>query len=39
MKCLEIRPSKLSGSVNIPPSKSMAHRALFCAFYQMEKPD
>lgn len=32
MKCLEIRPSKLSGSVNIPPSKSMAHRALFCAF-------
>ncbi len=32
MKCLEIRPSKLSGNINIPPSKSMAHRALFCAF-------
>lgn len=32
MKCLEIKPSKLSGVVNIPPSKSMAHRAIICAF-------
>lgn len=32
MKCLEIKPSKLSGIVNIPPSKSMAHRAIICAF-------
>ncbi|NLM10016.1 MAG: 3-phosphoshikimate 1-carboxyvinyltransferase [Clostridiaceae bacterium] len=32
MKCLEIRPSRLSGTVNIPPSKSMTHRAIMCAF-------
>jgi len=32
MKCLEIKPSKLSGEVNVPPSKSMAHRAIICAF-------
>ena len=32
MKCLEIKPSKLSGTVNVPPSKSMAHRAIICAF-------
>ncbi|AGC68284.1 3-phosphoshikimate 1-carboxyvinyltransferase AroA [Thermoclostridium stercorarium subsp. stercorarium DSM 8532] len=32
MKCLEIKPSKLAGEVNIPPSKSMAHRAIICAF-------
>lgn len=32
MKCLEIRPSKLSGEVSVPPSKSMAHRAIICAF-------
>lgn len=32
MKCLEIKPSGLSGEINVPPSKSMAHRALICAF-------
>ena len=26
-----IKPSKVSGSVKIPPSKSMAHRAIICA--------
>ncbi len=28
---IRIRPSVLSGSVNIPPSKSISHRALVCA--------
>ena len=39
MKCLEIRPSKLSGSVNIPPSKVWPIAHYFVPFYQMEKPD
>ncbi len=28
---IRIRPSLLNGSVNIPPSKSISHRALICA--------
>ena len=28
---LKIYPTKLKGEVNIPPSKSMAHRAIICA--------
>ncbi len=28
---IKIKPSKLSGNVVIPPSKSFAHRALICA--------
>lgn len=28
---LKIYPSKLEGSVEVPPSKSMAHRAIICA--------
>jgi 3-phosphoshikimate 1-carboxyvinyltransferase (EC 2.5.1.19) len=28
---LKIYPGKLSGEVKIPPSKSMAHRAVICA--------
>lgn len=28
---IEIRPSKLSGRIKAPPSKSMAHRLLICA--------
>lgn len=28
---IKIKPSKLSGEVTIPPSKSFAHRALICA--------
>ena len=28
---LEITPSKLSGKIRIPPSKSISHRALICA--------
>ena len=28
---LKIYPSKLKGEVKIPPSKSMAHRAIICA--------
>ncbi|NLO39533.1 MAG: 3-phosphoshikimate 1-carboxyvinyltransferase [Ruminiclostridium sp.] len=32
MKNLTIRPSRLSGTIHIPPSKSMAHRAVICAF-------
>ncbi|MBP7174747.1 MAG: 3-phosphoshikimate 1-carboxyvinyltransferase [Thermoclostridium sp.] len=32
MKNLTIRPSRLSGTIHIPPSKSMAHRAISCAF-------
>ena len=31
MKKVIITPSKLRGSVKIPPSKSMAHRAIICA--------
>ncbi len=31
MKTLTITPTKLKGTVNIPPSKSMAHRAIICA--------
>ena len=30
-KVMEIAPSKLSGAVKIPPSKSIAHRAIICA--------
>lgn len=32
MKNLTIKPSRLSGKVMVPPSKSMAHRAIICAF-------
>ncbi|NTW73143.1 MAG: 3-phosphoshikimate 1-carboxyvinyltransferase [Eubacteriaceae bacterium] len=31
MKVVEITPSTLMGTVNIPPSKSMSHRSIFCA--------
>lgn len=31
MKCVELTPTLLRGSVNIPPSKSLAHRAIICA--------
>ena len=31
MTSLRIKPGKLEGSVKIPPSKSMAHRAVICA--------
>ena len=31
MAVLKINPSKLKGEVKIPPSKSMAHRAIICA--------
>ena len=31
MADLKIYPSKLKGEVKIPPSKSMAHRAIICA--------
>lgn len=31
MKKVEVTPTVLRGSVNIPPSKSMSHRAIFCA--------
>lgn len=31
MANLKINPSKLNGEVKIPPSKSMAHRAIICA--------
>lgn len=32
MKCLTINPTDLKGRVFVPPSKSMAHRAIICAF-------
>lgn len=32
MKNITIKPSRLSGAIHIPPSKSMAHRAVICAF-------
>ena len=31
MRTLTITPQKLQGTVAIPPSKSMAHRAIICA--------
>ena len=31
MRSVKITPSKLKGSVTVPPSKSMAHRAILCA--------
>lgn len=31
MKNVKIKPSKLSGEINIPPSKSMSHRAIIAA--------
>jgi 3-phosphoshikimate 1-carboxyvinyltransferase len=32
MKDITIRPARLSGTIQVPPSKSMAHRAVICAF-------
>lgn len=31
MKCIELKPSKLKGFIEIPPSKSLGHRAIICA--------
>lgn len=31
MNCVKIFPKKLKGSINIPPSKSLAHRAIIAA--------
>ena len=31
MTRIKITPTKLKGTVAIPPSKSMAHRAILCA--------
>ncbi len=31
MNCTRIRPGKLKGTINIPPSKSLSHRAIICA--------
>lgn len=31
MDCIKIVPSNLSGVINIPPSKSLSHRAVICA--------
>lgn len=31
MKSIRITPSYLKGSINIPPSKSLSHRAIICA--------
>lgn len=31
MEEIKIKPNKLSGEIKIPPSKSMAHRAIICA--------
>lgn len=31
MKTVEINPNTLRGTINIPPSKSMSHRAIICA--------
>jgi 3-phosphoshikimate 1-carboxyvinyltransferase len=32
MRTVTIKPSELSGKILVPPSKSMAHRAIICAF-------
>ncbi len=31
MNCVKIIPSSLKGNINIPPSKSLSHRAIICA--------
>lgn len=31
MDCVKINPGKLKGTINIPPSKSLSHRAIICA--------
>ena len=31
MKSIKIKPSVLKGKVEIPPSKSLSHRAIICA--------
>ena len=31
MTAVKITPTKLSGVVQVPPSKSLAHRAIICA--------
>lgn len=31
MNCVKIEPNKLAGKINIPPSKSLSHRAIICA--------
>lgn len=31
MNCVKINPNKLEGEINIPPSKSLSHRAIICA--------
>ncbi|NLG87807.1 MAG: 3-phosphoshikimate 1-carboxyvinyltransferase [Clostridiaceae bacterium] len=32
MKTVTVKPSELSGKILVPPSKSMAHRSIICAF-------
>lgn len=34
MKTVLLKNSKPNGTVVVPPSKSAAHRALFCSFWQ-----
>ena len=31
MTAVKITPTKLKGKVQVPPSKSLAHRAIICA--------
>lgn len=31
VNCVKIEPNKLLGNINIPPSKSLSHRAIICA--------
>lgn len=37
MSKLKITPKKISGAVSVPPSKSMAHRAIICASLALGK--
>ncbi|GFP75093.1 3-phosphoshikimate 1-carboxyvinyltransferase [Clostridium fungisolvens] len=37
MNKIQIKPKPISGNINIPPSKSMAHRAIICAALSKEE--
>lgn len=37
MRCVKINPSKLEGSIKIPASKSLCHRAIICASLSKEE--
>lgn len=37
MNCVKISPKPLAGKINIPPSKSLSHRAIICAALSLQE--